>query len=100
MFTDVGGGTIAADLTHWSKNTTSQSFSYDMYLLRKVSSDDLNNMDLDTMPGFQFSWKYNKQVASVDKYSKENKTKQFVRYNIDYSVTKVCLSFRSHRCPL
>ena len=76
-FTDV-------DLTHWYKNITapnpSQGFYY-IHLKRKVSSDDIQNMDLDVMPGFRFTWKYSKLVklSIWDGYSRRQITKEFTR---------------------
>ena len=52
---------------------------YHIRLDRKVSADDIRNMDLDLMPGFRFTWKYDKHVKPEAKYSDEDKTKQFVR---------------------
>ena len=73
------GGTIDADVTHWSKNNAGPlSGFYYMYLDRQVSSEAIKNTDLDMMPGFGQTWKYNKQVKPQVKYS-DDRNKQFVR---------------------
>ena len=52
------GTDIAADLTHWSKNVTAPTSAYKRITLdRRVSADDIKNLDLDIMPGFRFIWK-------------------------------------------
>ena len=73
---------IDADLTHWSKNVIGRSYSYRIELDRKVSADDINNMDLDMMPGFRLTWNYNKHVEPETGYGSRTVTKQFVRYNL------------------
>ena len=84
--------TIDAYLTHWSKNITAPSTDeYPYYYLtfsREVSANDIdNNMDLDMMPGFIFTWNYNKHVEPENIYSRyiygsKEPTKQFVRYTL------------------
>ena len=76
-----------AYLTHWSKNITAPSTDeypyYNLVFSRQVSADDImNNMDLDMMPGFRFTWNYNKYVEPENIYStygSEEPSKQFVR---------------------
>ena len=38
--------------------------------MREVSADEINNMDLDMMPGFRFTWHYNKHVEPENIYSR------------------------------
>ena len=71
---------IDADVTHWSRNVTIRYHPPPYYIImnRKVSSDDINNMDLDLMPGFRLNWNYNYNVEPEPEYnSKQNW--QFVR---------------------
>ena len=49
-------------------------------LNRKVSKDYIQNMDFDMMPGFRFSWNYNKHLEQEAKYINDDRTKEFVRY--------------------
>ena len=65
---------IDADLTHWSKNITDPSrsrSSYKIRLDRKISADEINNVDLDMMPGFTLTWNYNNYVELWSRYSYE-----------------------------
>ena len=74
---------IDADLTHWSENITAPPYypySYYIRLDRQVPADEINNMDLDIMPGFRLTWNYNRYVELLSKYSNEKNTEQFVRY--------------------
>ena len=77
---------IDADLAYWSKNITDPFYDYYIELVRKVAADDINNTDLDMMPGFRFTWSYNKHVEPWKKFSTEDKTKQFVRLLFCYTV--------------
>ena len=67
---------IDADLTHWRKNISVSSSYYNIILDRKVSANDIDNMDLDVMPGFRFTWNYDKNVEPWTKYSIKQKYKQ------------------------
>ena len=69
---------IDTDLTHWSKNITAPGSTYYIKLDRKVSQDEIRNMKLDKMPGFRFTWNYDKQAQPEAKYYKV-KTKEFVK---------------------
>ena len=73
---------IDADLTNWSENILVRENSYVIILIRKVTADVINNMDLDRMPGFRLTWRYNKGIEPDDAYTKLAITKQFVRYNL------------------
>ena len=52
---------IHDDLKPWSKNITPPGFMFDIQYERDVSEDDINQMNLDMMPGFRLTWSYNKQ---------------------------------------
>ena len=72
---------IESDLTKWSTNITAPFDDYfDISLDRKVPVDDTKDMKIHMMPGFTLSWKYDKHVELVAKYSDEDNMKQFVRY--------------------
>ena len=76
--------TIDANLTSWSKSINGPLYSSSNTIAhdREVSRDDIRNMKLDMMPGFRLTWNYNNvKLMPEPKYSNENKTKQFVRYN-------------------
>ena len=60
MIFDCYNCVIDADLTYWSKNITNPSSVHYIKLIRKVSQDDIRNTNLDKMPGFRLSWKYDK----------------------------------------
>ena len=64
-------GYIDADKTHVIKNITGPfDYKYDGILLnRKVTYEEIRNIKKDKMPGFRFSWKYNKEVELWRKYS-------------------------------
>ena len=71
---------IDADLTEWNKNITNPRRNvYSIKLNRDVSKDDLNNIALDTMPGFIFTWNYDKDLEPDAHYRNVEITKQFVR---------------------
>ena len=71
---------IDADLAHKSANITAPSYSYYTELNRKVSMEDINQLDLDIMPGFRMTWNYNEHLEPEHFYSEEELTKYFVRY--------------------
>ena len=71
--------TIDPDELHWSKSITKPSGFSQIKLDRKVSADDIKNIEFDYMPGFRLTWKYNKQVEPENTYSNRIDTKQFVR---------------------
>ena len=61
---------IDADKTHVITNITGPFDDYYVIRLnRKVSDEDIRNIKQDKMPGFRFSWKYNKEVELWRKYS-------------------------------
>ena len=69
-----------ADRTHWSDNFTGPYTTYyEPKLSRTVSADDIQNLDLELMPGFRVAWKYNKPLEPIGRYSDLEKTKQYVR---------------------
>ena len=70
---------IEAELKHWSRNVSMLS-NYAIKLDRKVSLDEIRNVELDVMPGFVLSWNYDKWIKPVAKYGGTGKIKAFVRY--------------------
>ena len=46
---------------------------------RGVTQEFIRNMELDTVPGFQLTWKYDKQVEELAPNILMEKTKQFIR---------------------
>ena len=84
---------LHADLTHWSKNITAPNPRryYDIYLDREVPTNDIENMDLDMMPGFRLTWKYDKDVEPEPIFSNQEKTKQFNRLVNIFAMTKLDL---------
>ena len=76
---NVNNDVIDADLNYWSENITAPTADYHIKLNRKVTADDIYNMDPDMMPGFRLTWNYNRNIEPVDIYSNLTKTKQFVR---------------------
>ena len=74
-----GVGDIDADLPHWTKNITAPSSYYIIKLDRRVSANDINNVDLDMMPGFKLTWYYGTHIEPKESFSSETVTKQFVR---------------------
>ena len=72
-------GDIDVDITHMSKNFSigpSKDF-FGVLLNRKVSFEEIKNIKIDRMPGFRFSWKYNKEVQHEAKFRSNNE--QFTR---------------------
>ena len=71
---------VDADLTYWTKNITTNPYddTYRIWIDRKVSFDDIRNMELDFMPGFRLIWNYNKIVEPFVGWNGD-KVKQFVR---------------------
>ena len=68
---------IDADLTHLHTRFTAPfSGPFAIALNRKVTADDINNIDQDMMPGFKLTWNYNKHLVPEDRYTNEDKTKQ------------------------
>ena len=74
-------GDIDSDLTHWSKNITPSILPryFFIQLDREVTEDDIENMELEMVPGFSLTWKYNKNVEPESKFSDEVGNKEFVR---------------------
>ena len=76
---------IDANVTHLSKNFTAPSPNLNqMYfqLSRTVPEEEISKMELDSMPGFKLTWKYNKHVDQMnieDKYDNKNKRIEFTR---------------------
>ena len=69
-------------MTNWTKNISAPNPKYGYYWItldREVSRDDIRSMKLDQMPGFRFTWNYNKQEKSKAIYNKVTTTKEFVR---------------------
>ena len=75
------GERMNADQTHWSRNISSSHLYYNYYieLNRYIRQDYIQNMKIDWMPGFRFTWNYNKKIEVGTMYSLEEKTKEFVR---------------------
>ena len=58
------GKAVDANQTRWSKNI-SNCEGYDFQKLaleRDLSADDVKKINLDLMPGFRFTWTYDKQL--------------------------------------
>ena len=69
---------IDADNTHITRNFTGSSMeSYIIFLDRKVTVEDIRNFKQDKMPGFRFTWKYNKEVEPWSRFKGYNN--QFTR---------------------
>ena len=72
---------IAANIKYWSKNITALKGGYcGIQLDRKVSKDEIRDMKLDMMPGFRFTWNYDKHLEPEAYYRNEVKTTEFVKY--------------------
>ena len=70
------------DLFHCSKNITAPNPKLGLYLVkldRKMSQDVIRKMEIDTMPGFRFTWKYNLQIEPEARYANDATTKEFVK---------------------
>ena len=69
-------------MTKWTKNIPAPNPGngyYTIILDREVSQNDIRNMKLDLMPGFRFTWSYDKQIEQEAKYVNDGITKEFVR---------------------
>ena len=80
--------TIDPDLTEWEKNITApapasgdnEDFYYYTFLLtRRVSDEDIKNVDLDMMPGFRLTWNLTSQRDNSHKFRDKHENKNFVR---------------------
>ena len=70
---------IDPDLRQWHTNITAPTSNYvEVSLNRKVTVDDINNMELDMMPGFRLTWNFN-TVTKYAMLSNTDNTKEFVR---------------------
>ena len=69
------------DLTNWTTTHTPPSHGqYEITLTRKVSREEINEMELSTMPGFRLTWKTQKQLSTYPANLNQAKTKNFIRY--------------------
>ena len=79
---------ISNDLYDWSENFTGLGFNdiqgsgtvYTISMNRKLSDEDIRNSNEINLPGFRFSWSYDKDVEPSARYSIDVTTRQFVRY--------------------
>ena len=79
---DVNCTDIDADLTNWSKTIygpNPEEGAYYIQLDRKVTAEDLRNINLDVMPGFKLSWQYSEVIKPETEYSIDFLTNEFVR---------------------
>ena len=74
--------TIDANLTSWSKSINGPLYSSSNTIAhdREVSWDDIRNMKLDMMPGFRFTWNYDKVIQPEARYSTYYANMEFVRF--------------------
>ena len=88
---------IHTDVKHFSQNISiadiapkwfNDGFCVSVFMIRSVSKDEINSVDLDMMPGFRLTWKYSKQLEPHSKYlnttylpwmNYNSKNKQFIR---------------------
>ena len=70
---------IDYDITNFSRNITAPRSAYFLKLTRKVSKDDVENTELNYMPGFGFKWYYNRHLNPETKYRDTYANKQYVR---------------------
>ena len=71
---------IDTNATEWSKNITAPDEDYYyIYLDRMTTIDVINNLELDMMPGFTFTWNYNRQLEPEAPYSSYDEHIEFVR---------------------
>ena len=75
------GRTIRFDenVSHWSRNFSSPTLRYNTKLDRYISQENITHVDLDTMPGFRLTWRYNRKLEPDSEYINSDATKQFVR---------------------
>ena len=85
---DFYDGTFDAHLKHWSKNYTGPKPNgkyirnknlHWFRLRREMSNDDIGNVEMELMPGFNIMWSYDTPIEKWAPYSGLNKTKEFVR---------------------
>ena len=58
-------------------NFTPPGLSKSLKLYRYVSMHDINNLDLNMMPGFSIKWQYNAENITVDKFSESSTFTRF-----------------------
>ena len=64
--------------TQWSRNITTKNKYYTITLDRKVTKDDISQVELDVMPGFRLTWNLTTKLSG-SMYSNDDLTKEFVR---------------------
>ena len=69
---------IDTDLTTYNENLTEDKGSNQLKLFRRVSKEDLTNIEQDLMPGFKLVWFYDKYVESQNYFGNS----QFVRLKL------------------
>ena len=74
-------GYLKKDLEHFNKNITNPHASGWIWLNhnRDLTKDDIKSLDLKSMPGFRFTWKYDRKIRDWKKFENETFNKQFKR---------------------
>ena len=71
---------LDANLTYAYRNFTPPRYQRKLRLSREVSNEDVDQMKMEMMPGFRFSWWYTGAGVTPDpKYKDKQITKHFVR---------------------
>ena len=87
------GGAIDAGIMHWSRNYSIAELTkfdddyqyFRFYHNRYLSEPNILTVDLNTMPGFRFTWKYNARMEPDDVYLNYSlKNMAFVRFGCTY----------------
>ena len=66
-------------VTNWNTNITAPDYKYGITLDRRALKEDIRKLNFESMPGFKFTWNYNKPLEPDSKYSNDDLTKEFVR---------------------
>ena len=70
---------LDAATTNWCQNITAPSANLLIEHKRIVSQDQIQNTDLELMPGFSLSWNYDTEMEPWSKYGNDDTTMEFVR---------------------
>ena len=83
VYREHGFAIVNADIKNITRNYCPPGKKREFYSQRKISSEDMKNMDMEFMPGFKLKWHYTSDSAGEIQpdawYHRETITKMFIR---------------------
>ena len=83
VYREHGFAVVNADIRNITRNYCPPGKKREFYSQRKISSEDMKNMDMEFMPGFKLKWHYTSDSAGEIQpdawYHRETITKMFIR---------------------